>query len=182
MYLLNFIQKNCRKRWFWLLLATSALALESVALFFQYEMKLSPCVMCVYERVALFGILFSCLTVYLSPKSLFWRLLGIILALISSIKGILISLKHIDYQLHPSPWNQCEIIPNFPHWLPLDKWLPFLFQPTGSCSDIVWEYLGLSMPQWITIMFVTYIIIFTVILISQFIRIQPNRLIFHKND
>ncbi len=169
-------------RLLWAVLIWSAIIFEGTALFFQYGMGFSPCVMCVYERVALFCILFSCLVAWFAPQSWFWRILGLILALISSIKGTLIALKHVDFQLHPSPWNQCEILPDFPHWLPLDKWLPFLFHPTGSCSDKVWTFLDLSMAQWISVMFIVYVIVFIVILISQFISTQPKRLIFHKNN
>ena len=41
----------------WLLLALSALALELCALFFQYALDLAPCIMCVYQRVAICAII-----------------------------------------------------------------------------------------------------------------------------
>ncbi|MDI5434752.1 disulfide bond formation protein B, partial [Salmonella enterica subsp. enterica serovar Kentucky] len=40
----------------WLLMAFTALALEMVALWFQHVMLLKPCVLCIYERCALFGM------------------------------------------------------------------------------------------------------------------------------
>ncbi len=38
-------------------MAFIAFMLECAALYFQHVMKLQPCVMCVYERVALLGIM-----------------------------------------------------------------------------------------------------------------------------
>ena len=40
----------------WWLLAVSALALELTALWFQYGMGLDPCVKCVYQRLAVMGL------------------------------------------------------------------------------------------------------------------------------
>ena len=45
-----------RLRLFWSLVLFSAVGLELTALFFQYGMKLDPCVLCVYERLAVAGI------------------------------------------------------------------------------------------------------------------------------
>ena len=42
-------------------------ALEGSALYFQYGMDLQPCVMCIYERVALFGIAFAGLIGLIAP-------------------------------------------------------------------------------------------------------------------
>ena len=120
----------------WLLLLLSALALEGCALYFQYGMDLQPCVMCIYERVALFGIAFAGLLGMLAPSALIMRLLALFIGLFSAVKGLLIALKHVDYQLHPAPWNQCPVVPDFPQTLPLDKWFPSLFHPTGLCSEI----------------------------------------------
>jgi len=38
-------------------MALTAFALEMVALWFQHVMGLKPCVLCIYERCALFGIM-----------------------------------------------------------------------------------------------------------------------------
>jgi disulfide bond formation protein DsbB len=43
---------------------------------------------------------------------------------------------------------------NFPSWLKLDQWFPAMFQPSGFCGDIQWQFLGLSMPQWLAVIMV----------------------------
>ncbi len=40
----------------WLLLLAFIIVFEACALFFQHVMMLAPCVMCIYERVAMLGI------------------------------------------------------------------------------------------------------------------------------
>ena len=54
--MLRYLNQCSRGRGAWLLLALTALALELTALFFQHVMGLKPCVMCIYERNALFGV------------------------------------------------------------------------------------------------------------------------------
>ena len=63
----------------WLLLAVSALGLELAALWFQYGMRLDPCVMCVYERLAVIGILLAGLLGLLQPRWLMLRVAGYLL-------------------------------------------------------------------------------------------------------
>lgn len=62
----------------WFILTGSAIALEAAALYFQYVMKLDPCVMCIYQRLAVFGILASGLIGMTAPKFLIVRILGAI--------------------------------------------------------------------------------------------------------
>jgi len=62
------------KRFAWFLLALSSLALESTALYFQYGMGLQPCVLCVYERLAIIGLFIAGIIGLLAPKSFIVRL------------------------------------------------------------------------------------------------------------
>ena len=173
--MLHFFKTLSVQRSGWLLLLISALALEGTALYFQYGMGLQPCVMCIYERVALFGIAFAGIIGLIAPRFLIMRVLALLIAFVGAAKGLLLSLKHVDYQLHPAPWNQCSYLPEFPQTLPLDQWFPVLFHPTGSCSDEVWSWLGLSMAQWIVVIFAVYLLIFLFILISQFKRVEIHQ-------
>ena len=172
--MLKFFKTLSVQRSGWLLLMISALVLEGIALYFQYGMELQPCVMCVYERVALFGVAFAGLFGLIAPRFLIVRLLALLIGFVSVVKGQLLSLKHVDYQLHPAPWNQCSYLPEFPQTLPLDKWFPVLFQPTGSCEDVAWSFLGFSMAQWIVVMFAIYLLVLLVVLISQFKRLDTR--------
>lgn len=177
--MLTFLKKLSIQRTSWILLIFSGLILEGVALYFQHGMELSPCVMCIYERVALAGIIIAGIIGSLIPKFIITRLLALIIGFISAIKGLSIALKHLDYQLNPGPWNQCTLMVEFPQTLPLDKWFPYIFHPNGSCSDIVWSFLGYSMVQWIIFIFGFYIILFVLLIISQFKRIKKRRMIFN---
>jgi len=150
----------------WLLLAFSALALELSALYFQHVMKLEPCVMCVYERVTMLGILAAGLIGASAPQNVFIRLSAFFLWGVSAIWGAFLAVEHTDYQMNPSPFKTCDFFPNFPSWAPIHEWFPWLFNPTGDCSDIVWQFFGYSMPQWLIVCFSIYTLLFVVVAIS----------------
>lgn len=132
-------------------------------------MGLPPCVMCIYERVAMFGIVGATLIGVINPQFGLLRWSGLALWGYSAYQGLVLSLEHVNYQLNPSPFNTCDIFVNFPTWLPLNEWAPWLFEATGDCSDIVWQFLGLSMPQWLVIIFGGNLIALAFIVISQFV-------------
>lgn len=67
--MLRYLNQCSRGRGAWLLMAFTALALELVALWFQHVMLLKPCVLCIYERCALFGIMGAGLVGAIAPKT-----------------------------------------------------------------------------------------------------------------
>ena len=84
-----------RGRGAWLLMALTAFALEMVALWFQHVMGLKPCVLCIYERCALFGIMGAGLVGAIAPKSPL-RYAAIAIWLYSAGKGIALAREHTN--------------------------------------------------------------------------------------
>ncbi|MNC40345.1 Disulfide bond formation protein B [compost metagenome] len=88
----------------------------------------------------------------------------------SAIWGLKLALKHVDYQVNPSPFNVCEGFVDFPSWAPLDQWVPWLFFPDGDCSEISWQFLSFSMPQWLVLIFAAYLLVFVVVTIGNLVK------------
>lgn len=173
--MLTYFKELSLNRTAWILLAIIALLLESTGLYFQYVMGLQPCVMCVYERLAISGLLLSGIIGAISPRLKLTRYFAILLWGYSAIKGLLLAIRHTDYQLNPSPWNQCEFKPDFPQTMPFDQWLPQIFAPGPvNCSESQWEMLGWGMPQWLILAFGCFTFFFALVLISQFKKSRPQ--------
>lgn len=155
----------------WLLLALSALGLELCALFFQYAMDLAPCIMCVYQRVAIFAIIFAGFTGFAGSGFLIARVIAYSLWATGAIWGLIIAIEHVEIQENSgSLFFSCEFMPNFPSWAPLHEWLPFLFEATGDCGDINWQFLGYSMPQWMLVVYGVYTLALVVIITNRLIH------------
>ena len=155
----------------WLLLAFTALAFELSALFFQYGLGLEPCIMCVYQRVAIWAIFLAGIITALAPKVILFRVIGYGLWGVGAIWGLLIAIEHVEMQQASSSlFFTCEFIPNFPTWAPLHEWIPALFAATGDCGEISWQFLGYSMPQWMVVIYGAYTFALAVILFARLIK------------
>ena len=153
----------------WVLLALSAFALELCALYFQYYMGLAPCIMCIYQRVALWGIFIAGVIGAIGNSSIWTRVLAYISWGTGAIWGLLIAVEHVEIQSSDSLFYTCEYVPNFPSWLPLHEWLPWLFEATGDCGDINWQFLDFTMPQMMILVFAVYSLLFVGVLLSRLI-------------
>lgn len=171
----SYLKQISLSRGSWFLLLLSCIAFEATGLYFQHNMQLAPCVMCIYERVAFLGIACAALIGLIAPRSLLLRLLALALGLASAVKGLLLALQHTEYQLNPKPWEQCPLMVEFPETLPLNKWLPQIFESYGSCSELQWSFLGFAMPQWLIVIFAAYVLVLGLVLLSQLKRIRPRQ-------
>ena len=111
--MLQYLNQCSRGRGAWLLMALTAFILELVALWFQHVMLLQPCVMCIYERCALFGIMGAGLVGAIAPKTPL-RYVAMLIWLYSAVRGLQLAWEHTMIQLHPSPFQTCDFAARFP--------------------------------------------------------------------
>lgn len=164
------------QRWPWLLLALSALFLEAAALYFQYSLNYQPCIKCIYIRVAVAGILVAAILALLAPSNMLLRIGATILWLGAAIYGALQAqeLLNIEQILADGGFTTCALFADFPAWLALDKWLPTVFEVTGSCGDAGWQFAGLNMAQWSRALLIAYAAVALLVLLSQFSKLSKN--------
>ncbi|MFT4926806.1 MAG: disulfide bond formation protein DsbB [Phenylobacterium sp.] len=157
------------KRSPWILLGLSALIIEVVALYFQYGMKLEPCIMCIYQRLGIIGIILAGFVTAIAPQLMLMRLVGFTTWAVSAIWGMMIAIEHVGIQTETDPFvfATCESVPNFPSWMPLHQWIPDLFEARGDCGDINWRFFDYSMPQWMIVVFAVYTALFATVFLVR---------------
>lgn len=169
MFVFNALSNWAERKWAWGLLLFSALILELSALYFQYGMDLKPCIMCIYQRTAVVGVMLAAF-LPLIVNNVMTRLVGFAAWGVSAIWGLLIAIEHVDLQNNSNPFfASCEIVPNFPAFMPLHHWLPKMFAATGDCGDIDWVFMDMTMPQWMIVIFSIYSVLFGLILFSRLV-------------
>ncbi len=169
MFVFNALSNWAERKWAWGLLFLSAFILELSALYFQYGMDLKPCIMCIYQRTAVVGVMLAAL-LPLIANNVMTRLVGFAAWGVSAIWGLLIAIEHVDLQNNSNPFfASCEIVPNFPAFMPLHHWFPKMFAATGDCGDIDWVFMDMSMPQWMIVIFSIYSVLFGLILFSRLV-------------
>ena len=123
------------------------------ALYAEHVLLLSPCPLCVFQRVAVISLGTIFLIAALQNPSGWGRYVYAVLAFFAAGGGIGIAARHAWIQSLPADQvPSCGpgldyIIDSFP----LFDALKMVFTGSGECADVVWEFLGLSMPAWVVV-------------------------------
>ena len=131
--------------------------LMGYAFYAQYVLKLEPCPLCIFQRVAVIalGVVFA-LGALAAPKSDGGRRTFSVLALLASLAGMAVSGRHLWIQSQPpGSVPSCGASLDYMlHAMSFSKVLVKVFSGSGECAQITWRFLGLAMPGWVLICFV----------------------------
>jgi disulfide bond formation protein DsbB len=153
----------------WQILFLSAAILIGIALFFQHIMGYQPCVMCIYQRTAVFGILIASL-LPLFHNSFLVRIVAYAIWGTSAVKGYVLASEHKDILFSENSFLvPCPVEPEFPSYLKLHEWIPDVFAAPGSCLENTWQFFGMGMAEWMQVIFIMYIAVFGLFFFVQFV-------------
>jgi disulfide bond formation protein DsbB len=174
--LLKTIQMQSSRRGIWLLLTAIALALDGVALFLQHVLQVEPCNECIYVRTGVLGIAVAGLIGALAPKYLAMRLFGLTAWLGALGWSLYRATLLLDLERIVSEGGEasCKRFRGFPDWMPLDTWLPEVFEPRAMCGIVSWIFLGQSVTFWIGAALLGMALVATSVLVSQLMSMSPN--------
>jgi len=142
------------RTWFFLGF-TACFTMLAVGAYFQFVEELEPCPLCISQRIAILitGITFLIAALH-NPAQKGVRIYAILGALFA-LAGSAVSARHVWLQnLPPEKVPECSpglsyIFDNFP----LTDTLKLMINGTGECADVLWTFLGLSIPGWTFIAF-----------------------------
>ena len=140
-----------------LLIVLVVVAAMSFALYFlEGVLHLEPCPLCIVDRVIFVAIAAVCLVALLHNARGAARLVYTVLAALLSLLGIGVSARHIWLQgLPPDQVPECG--PDLMYMLdvfPLDDVIKRVFTGSGSCAEVDWTFLGLTIPQQTLMLFI----------------------------
>ena len=120
-------------RWPWGIIAFAMIAMVLLAHYvFQDWMHMLPCEQCVYIRYGNLVMALGCIIAMINPKALWAKVVGYVISLYGLI-GIHDAV-HSEDRRAICGMQGCSTEPHFPFGLPLEKWAPAWFQPTGDCG------------------------------------------------
>ncbi|BFM13710.1 disulfide bond formation protein B [Simiduia litorea] len=152
---------NLRQTYFVIFAGCTSLIL--IALYMQHQMGLHPCPLCVTQRVFVIAVGLIALVAALHNSKGFSNTIYSGLAVVAGIIGAGVSARHVWIQNLPE--DQVPACgPGLEYMFetfPLFDALALLFQGDGNCADVVWSFLGLSIPAWTFVAFVGLIVLCT---------------------
>ena len=143
------------RTWFFLG-CLSCFSMLAVGAYFQLVEEMEPCPLCISQRIAILltGITFLVAALHNPAKKGIQRYA--IIGAFFALAGSAISARHVWLQnLPPEEVPECSpglsyIFENFP----LTETLKLMLNGTGECADILWIFLGLSIPGWTFVAFI----------------------------
>lgn len=132
-------------------------AMMVYALYAEYGLMLEPCPLCVFQRVATLGLGAVFLLALLHhPEGwgsrVYAGLIGIAAAAGTAVAGRHVWLQNLPADEVPACGAGLDYLMDT---LPLFEVISEVFVGSGECAELKWTFLGLSMPAWVLICFVT---------------------------
>jgi len=157
------------------LVLVTIIAMSFALLFLQRYMGLSPCPLCIFQRIGLMVMGgFALIAALVNPKLKVIKLL----LWLGSLSGIIwstgVAARHVWLQYLPADQvPSCG--PGLDYWLevlPMKQVLNEVLAGSGECASVDWTFLGLSIPEQALILFSFLVLIHVFILWRIF---QPQR-------
>ena len=131
----------------------ACVGLMAYALYAQHVLGLSPCPLCIFQRVAVIvvGVLFLIAALH-NPTGKGSFVYGALIDL-AALTGIGIAARHIWIQAQP-PGTVAACGADLDYLLeimPLTEVVNKVLFGSGECGKVDWSLLGLSMPWWVLI-------------------------------
>lgn len=129
-------------------------SLLAVGAYLQFVKQLEPCPLCISQRLAILatGLGFLLAAVHNQGRKIY----AVFIALLA-LSGASISIRHVWLQ-HLPPEEVPECGPGIEYMLqnfPLAETIKLMLTGTGDCAKVDWTLLGLSIPAWTLLAFLT---------------------------
>lgn len=139
----------------------ACLSMLLIAGYFQFIEHLEPCPLCILQRVMVLiaGVIFLLGAIH-NPVNVGRRIYGFLLLVVAAI-GAAISGRHVWLQQLPEDQvPTCGpglnfILENFP----INQAIDMVLRGSGECADVLWTFLGLSIPGWTLVAFAIMILV-----------------------
>ncbi len=123
-----------------------SLASMACALYLQYAVRLQPCPLCIFQRVAMMSAGLIALIAVLHDGGR--RVYALLLAL-AALAGTGVAARHVWLQHLPAD-QVPDCGPGLNYMLqvfPLHKVLSLVLRGSGECAKIDWTFFGFSLPE-----------------------------------
>ena len=144
-----------------LLLSVASLVMILIALGMEPWLMLEPCPLCIFQRVGVIGGgSIALIAAIHNPRPLGLKVYGTLISL-ALLGSIVFAVRQLWLQSLPA--DQVPACgPSLDYLmdvLPLTEVLSTVFSGDGSCAEVSWSFLGLSIPAWVIIACLPMIVI-----------------------
>ncbi|MDA9680177.1 disulfide bond formation protein B [Gammaproteobacteria bacterium] len=126
------------------------------ALYMEYVMHLEPCPLCIFQRVAVISTgLIAIVAAMHNPLSVGARIYGLMVVLASVVGSALAARQLYLQSLPEDKVPSCG--PGLDYLIdvfPMQDVIKMVLVGDGSCAEVAWTLLGISIPGWTLVGFI----------------------------
>ena len=148
---LDVLSLAARSTWYWLLLILLGMALEGIALYYQYVLDYWPCVLCIHVRIWILGMILAAIAGLVLRNSRSLCALSHLLVA-SSAAGLLERSWQLLGTERGTLAGSCTMDSGLPAWFALDRWFPALFKAWEPCGYTPELLFGVTMAEALLLM------------------------------
>ena len=133
----------------------SCFSMLAVGAYFQLIENLEPCPLCISQRIAILGTGIVFIAAAIHNPSTTGRKLYALFGTFTALFGAGISTRHVWLQNLP-PEEVPECGPGLDYifeYFPITETLKLMLNGTGECAEVLWTFLGVSIPGWTLVAF-----------------------------
>ena len=144
--MIDFLVDLGKQRRYWVALILLGVALEAIALYYQYALDEWPCVLCIHVRIWVLAFIVIGLVALASTGS------TAIMRLLHGVNSIvMLGFLERSYQVLAVErgwvFGDCDMELGMPAWFAIDKWLPSVFEVQTSCGYTPLLLFNLTMAE-----------------------------------
>lgn len=143
-----------------LLLFFVCASLMVFAFFLEYIKGLEPCPLCMSQRIVVITIgVLALIAAIHNPKKIGTKVYGVLVLAVAAI-GAALSTRQLWLQSLPADEipacgpGLSYIVENM-EYFPMQEVITMMLSGTGDCAEVQWVFLGLSIPGWTLVVFIS---------------------------
>lgn len=168
--------KLTQRSGYWIMMLVIGLAMEGIALFYQYGLDYGPCVLCIHIRIFVAALILLSLLALLLHGSRSGRLFSNFGTFLISAGMLERSWKTLGIE---QGWieSACNMDLGLPGWFAVDSWFPAVFEAWEACGYTPELLFGITMAQGLVAMSASLLVISLLTTLGTLAR-QPERKMF----
>ena len=141
-------------------LSLMTLFVLAASFYFQYIQGLQPCPLCLMQRFCTMALLLFCMMGACLSTLKRGRLVAVF-QMLTALAGMFFAVRQM--WLQSLPQGQVSVcLPGLDILMQYFSWhdvLRALLWGAGDCAEVTWQWLGLSMPAWALVYFITLFVV-----------------------
>jgi disulfide bond formation protein DsbB len=150
---------------YWLALLLLGLAMEGMALFYQYRLDYPPCVLCIHVRIWVLGLMAVAAAALGRRRHPLW--VAGLHGLVALLMG---GMLERSWQLLGTErgwiFGSCNMDAGLPAWFALDRWFPAVFEVKEACGYTPELLFGVTMAEGLLLLSVMLLALATGLLVA----------------